>query len=171
VLQAEGWSFALAAEIVWEVRESMNLGKYICLSLGLFVLSNAATQGQNKAAATRYAIAVDLKAYPQGSAKETLASALKAIEAKRVDYLTAQLADPAFVDDRVKRLYGGRFAEQVEDTRGRLDSLTVKVLQRFLKDGKWEEDKDRATVRLKDNERRVNFKKVDGRWYMEHSSK
>lgn len=119
----------------------------------------------------RYGVAPDLKAYPQSTAKETLASVLKAIEAKRVDYLTAQLADPAFVDDRVKRLYGGRFAEQVEDTRGRLDSLTVKVLQRFLKDGKWEEEKDRVSVRLKDNERRVNFKKIDGRWFMEHSSK
>ena len=149
----------------------MNLCKYICLSLSLVALPNASAQGQDKAAATRYAIAVDLKMYPQGTAKETLASVLKAIEAKRVDYLTAQLADPAFVDDRVKRLYGGRFAEQVEDTSGRLDSLTVKVLQRFLKDGKWEEDKDRAAVGLKDNKRRVNFKRIDGRWYMEHSSK
>ncbi len=101
--------------------------KYIGVLLGLFVLLDGGAYGQEKSA-TRYSIASDLKTYPQGTAKETLASVLKAIESKRVDYLTAQLADPAFVDDRVKRLYGGRFEEQVEDTRGRLDSRTVRAL-------------------------------------------
>jgi hypothetical protein len=136
------------------------------------VLMSAAVCGQDKApGGTRYGIAADQKTYPQGTAKEALASVLKAIESKRIDYLVAQLADPGFVDDRVKRLYGGRFEAQVEDTQGRLDSLTVKLLQRFLKDGQWEQDKDRAAVRLKDGERCVTFKKLDGRWFMEHSSK
>jgi hypothetical protein len=119
----------------------------------------------------RYGVAPDPKMYPQGTAKETLASVLKAIEARRVDYVAAQLADPAFVDDRVKRLYGGRFEEQVEDTRGRLDSRTVKLLQRFLKEGDWQEDKERVTVRLKDNERRLSFRKVEDRWFLENASK
>ena len=123
------------------------------------------------ASGPRYGIAPDLKTYPQGTAKETLASVLKAIDSKRIDYVVAHLADPAFVDDRVQRLYGGRFEEQVEDTRGRLDSRTVKLLQRFLKDGDWQEDKASVTVRLKDNDRRLNFKKVDDRWFMEHTSK
>ena len=123
------------------------------------------------ASGTRYGIAVDVRTYPQGTAKETLASVLKAVEARRVDYLVAQLADPAFVDDRVQRLYGGRFEEQVEDTRGRLDARTVKLLERFLKDGDWQEDKERVTVRLKDDDRRLRFKKIDGRWFMEHASK
>ena len=120
---------------------------------------------------TRYGIAPDLKMYPQAAAKETLASVLKAVQAKRVDYVVAQLADPAFVDDRVKRLYGGRFAQQVEDTRARLDPLTIKQLQRFLKDGDWQENKDRVTVRLKDDKRCLHFKKNNGRWFMEHRSK
>ena len=34
--------------------------------------------------------------------KEALASVLKAADAGRFDYLTAQLADPSFIDDRVK---------------------------------------------------------------------
>ena len=96
---------------------------------------------------TRYGIAPDLKTYPQATAKETLASVIKAVEDKRVDYVVAQLADPAFVDDRVKRLYGGRFEQQVEDTRARLDPLTIKQLQRFLKDGDWQRrqgSRDRA---------------------------
>ena len=119
----------------------------------------------------RFGIALDLKAYPQGTAKETLASVLKAVEAKRVDYLVAQLADPAFVNDRVKRLYGGRFEEQVEDTRARLDPFTVKLLARFQKDGDWQEDGSRVTVRLKDQERCLYFKKENGRWFLEHTSK
>jgi hypothetical protein len=120
---------------------------------------------------TRYDIAPDLKTYPQGTAKEAVASVLKAVEAKRVDYVVAQLADPAFVDDRIKRLYGGRFEQQVEDTRARLDPLTIKQLQRFLKDGDWQQDKDRVTVRLKDDKRCLYFKKGSGRWFMEHASK
>ena len=120
---------------------------------------------------TRYGIAPDLKTYPQATAKETLASLVKAVEKKRVEYVVAQLADPVFVDDRVKRLYGDRFEQQVEDTRSRLDPLTIKQLQRFLKDGDWEEDKDRMTVRLKDDKRCLHFKKNNGRWFMEHASK
>lgn len=120
---------------------------------------------------TRYGIAPDLTTYPQGTAKDTLTSVLKAVENKRLDYVVAQLADPAFVDDRVKRLYSGRFEQQVEDTRARLDPLTIKQLQRFLKDGDWQQDKDRVTVRLKDDKRCLYFKKDKDRWFMEHGSK
>lgn len=120
---------------------------------------------------TRYDIAPDVKTYPQDTAKETLASVLKAVEAKRVDYVVAQLADPVFVDHRLKRLYGGRFEQQVEDTCARLDPLTIKLLQRFLKAGDWQEDKDRVTVRLKDDKRCLYLKKENGRWFMEHASK
>ena len=136
------------------------------------VALSAAANGQEKPPnETRYGIAPDMKAYPQGTAKETLASVLKAIESRCFDYLTAQLADPSFVDDRVRRLYGGRFEEQVEDTRARLDPLTAKLLQRYLKDGDWQEEKDRVTVRLKDHDRRIAFKKIRDRWFMEHASK
>ncbi|HZV03470.1 MAG TPA: hypothetical protein VE999_00135 [Gemmataceae bacterium] len=136
----------------------MNLGPF----LGVLVI--LAADG------TRYGIAPDLKTYPQATAKQTLESLLKAVESKRVDYVVAHLADPAFVDDRIKRLYGGRFGEQVEDTRTRLDPLTIKKLQRFLKDGSWQEDGDRVTVQLKDESRRLYFKKDKGRWFVEHTS-
>jgi hypothetical protein len=120
----------------------------------------------------RYGIAPDLEAYPQATAKQTLASVLKAIDAGRFDYLVAQLADPDWVDERVGRLYGGRFAEQVEDTRGRLDPGAVKLLRRFLKDGEWTADKDRESVRLKDvGDRAVFFRKKGERWFLEHRSK
>ena len=83
-------------------------------------------------AGERYGVAPDLKTYPQATPKEALASALKAAEAGRFDYLAAQLADPAWVDERIKRLYGGRFEDQVEEARARLDPPTLKLLRRFL---------------------------------------
>jgi hypothetical protein len=114
-------------------------------------------------------MALDLKSYPQSTAKETLASVIKAIDDKKVAYLVAQLADPAFVDDRVKRIYGGKFEEQVHDTQGRLDPSTVKQLKRFLKEGKWTITPTSAVVQLDDvKDRCVRLVRKDGRWYLEH---
>jgi hypothetical protein len=119
----------------------------------------------------RYGVARDASSYPQATAKEALASALKAIDAGNFAYLVAQLAEPAFVDDRVKRVYGGRFDEQVSDTRARLDPATVKQLRRFFKEGKWTVDKDTAVVTLDDvKDRAVRLVKKDGRWFLQHRS-
>jgi hypothetical protein len=142
------------------------------LWLGLVAVAAVWADEPDKAQGTRYGIAADTKTYPQATAREALGSVLKAALAKRFDYLVAQLADPAFVDDRVRRLYGGRFEDQVEDTRARLDPSTVKLLGRFLKDGQWQEEVGRVTVRLKDaGDRRLYFKKDGGRWFMEHPSR
>jgi hypothetical protein len=120
----------------------------------------------------RYGVSADRAAYPQGTAKETLASVLKAVDAGRFDYLVAQLAEPDWVDRRVKDLFAGKFAEQVEDTRTRLDPATVKLLRRFLQDGEWTADKDQESVRLKDvSDRGVFFRKKGDRWFLEHRSK
>jgi hypothetical protein len=122
--------------------------------------------------APRYGVAADPKTYPQATPQETLASALKAVDDKRFDYLVAQLSDPAFVDDRVRRLHGGNFAAQVTDTQTRLDPSTVKLLGRFLKDGKWTVEGRQAVVRLDDvRDRAVLLKQIDGRWYLEHRNK
>jgi hypothetical protein len=119
----------------------------------------------------RYGVALDLAAYPQGKPQETLASVLKAVENKRLDYVVAQLSDPAFIDARVKT-FGGRFADQVEDTRARLDPATVKLLQRFLKDGEWRVADKEAMVVLKDMKDRFLFLEKNGdRWFLLHRSK
>jgi hypothetical protein len=131
---------------------------------GLVPLSSLAQE-----MARRYGIAPDTKTYPQATAKEALASVLKAAAAGKYDYLTAQLADPAFVDDRVKRLYGGKFEEQVDDTRARLDPAAQKLLKRFLDEGKWTVGKTEAVTRLdKVKDRVVRLVRKDGRWYLEH---
>ena len=112
------------------------------------------------------------KPIPQDAPKETLASVLKAADAGRFDYLAAQLADPSFIDDRVKGVFGGNFDEQVKDVRARLDPAALKQLHRFLDDGEWTTGDDKASVRLKDlGDRAVFFRKIDGRWFMEHRSK
>jgi hypothetical protein len=144
------------------------------MRVGVFLgLACAAGWGAaGDAPAARYGVEADLKAYPQDTPKAALASVLKAAEAKQFEYLDAQLADPAFIDDRVQRLYGGDFAEQVKDTRDRLDPLTLKQLRRFLDDGDWTEDDMTASALLKDvPDRVVSLRKKDGRWFLENRSK
>ena len=138
---------------------------------GIVLVLGLTTFGDDEPA-TRYGVAPDLQAFPQATAKEALESVLKAIEAKRFDYLVAQLADPEFVDDRVKRLYAGKFEPQVEETRTRLDAPAVELLKRFLKDGEWTDDKARVTVRLKDvADQCIYLRQLNGRWFLENRSK
>ena len=125
-----------------------------------------------RAEAPRHGVAHDPKTYPQATPQEALVSVLKAVENKRIDYLTAQLADPLFIDERVQRVFGGKFAEQVEDTASRFDPSTTKLLARFLKDGEWKMEKDSASVHLKDvKDRAVFFRKVGERWYLQQRTK
>jgi hypothetical protein len=139
------------------------------VALALAAVITAPTPARPDDKTARYGVALDAKAYPQATAKEALASVLKAIEAKKFNYLVAHLADPGFVDDRVKRIYGGKFDEQVQDTKARLDPVTVKQLKRFLKDGEWDVGHTSAAVTLKDvKDRVVRLTKKGGRWYLKH---
>jgi hypothetical protein len=139
------------------------MGFGAALLLGLMAGAAVAEGG------SRYGVAPDLAAYPQKTPQEALASVAKAAEEKRFDYLVAQLADPAFIDDRVRRVYGGRFDQQVEETRVKLDPAAVKLLRRFLKDGEWKVAGGRASARLKDvPDRAVFLREAGDRWYLEH---
>ena len=143
------------------------------LPLAFLVLLIAADARADKSGDTRYGIAVDLKAYPQSTAKEALASVIKAVENNRIDYLVAQLADPVHIDDRVQRQYGGKFDDQVADTKLKMDAGTLKLFQRFLKDGEWTRDKAAESVRLKDvaKDRAIFFRRIGDRWYLENRYK
>jgi hypothetical protein len=117
----------------------------------------------------RYEVTRNLKKYPQDEPKTTLASVVKAIEDRRIDYLLAHLADPEFVDDRVK-LYGGNFEELVKETTARMvdNPAVLKELRRFLKEGKWKTSDTTAEVSLDDvKSRRVYLRKIDKRWFLE----
>jgi hypothetical protein len=119
----------------------------------------------------RHGVAADLKSFPQATPKQVLASVLKAIDLKRIDYLLAQLSDPEWVDERVK-VYEGGFAELARETTARLDAPAVKKLARFLKEGKFETLDGTAVVHLKDvTDRVVRLRKLNGRWYLESRNK
>ncbi len=135
----------------------------LVLLLATTVLADAPTQ--------RYGVVADLKSYPQANPKETLASVLKAVDGKRYDYLLAQLADPDWVDGRVKSAAGG-FKEVMQETADRLDPPRVKLLRRFLEEGDVETLDSTAVFRLKDvKDRVVRLHKQNNRWYLRHSNK
>jgi hypothetical protein len=47
----------------------------------------------------------------------------------------------------------------------------VKLLRRFLEDGKWDVDEKTATARLEGvGDRVVRLRQKGGRWYLEHRS-
>jgi hypothetical protein len=142
----------------------------VAVLVGLGWLASAAAGEKVAESAKRYGIEADLKTYPQGTPQETLASVLKAIENKRIDYLVAQLADPKFVDQRLKET-GGQFDELVQGARAKLvdDPAPAKLFQRFLKEGDWQVGDNAASVRLKDvKDRGAYFRQDNGRWFLEN---
>jgi hypothetical protein len=150
----------------------MRIGLWSLIGL-IGVLALAAQDGADKAPTKRFGIEPDLKTYPQAAPKETLASLLKAVDAKRTDYILAQLADPDWVDRRVKELDGG-FTALLEESASRLigDPSTVKRLKKLSVDGEWKIDADTAFVQLKDiEESALFFRKSAGRWFVENRKK
>src|SRR5215471_10985827 len=70
----------------------------------LFLVAIICTQPQiteKPKSVSRYGIDLDTKSYPQNTPKDALGSVIKAVAEKQFEYLLAQLADPAFVDQRV----------------------------------------------------------------------
>src|SRR5262245_42266095 len=115
----------------------------------------------------RYGIEADTETYSQKTPKEALSSVIKAIQARKTEYLLAQLSDAAFVDMRVKDVHGGKFVEMVKETTTKLidDPDTVQLLGRFLKEGEWEDGDEASSAKLKDVKDRVFFRKLEGRWF------
>jgi hypothetical protein len=137
------------------------------ISAGLILCALVAADAPGK----RFGVEVDPKSFPQGTPQLSLASVLKAIEMKRTDYILAQLADPQFVDRRVKEtsydeLLGEATAKLVDDPGA------AKQLRAFLKDGKWDIEESAASLCLKDgSDRSVSFCKAEGRWFMKQPYK
>ncbi len=120
---------------------------------------------------SRHGVAPDLRSYPQATAKEALASVVKAVDAKRFDYLLAHLADPTWVDERAGVLAGG-FKEMVREATERFDAPTVKRLKRYLEEGDFETLDAQAVVRLKNGKDRVvRLRKVNARWYIQNENR
>jgi hypothetical protein len=137
------------------------------------ITAPVAGQKKDLPPAARYGIEADLDAYPQDSAKMALASAVKAIDARRFDYLAAQLADPDEVDKKVQDL-GGKFERYVKQVSDRFldDPEAVRQLRRFAAEGEFNVNGDSATVSNKEIKgRQVFLRRVGGRWFLENRQK
>lgn len=123
--------------------------------------------------AARFGFQPDLQTFPQGTPREALASVLKAVQQKRIGYLLAELADPAWVDERVRAVHGGKFDGLVKETENQFahDPAAVNTLVRMLKNGAWRQGEHTAEGRLKGSQDRVFFKQVGDRWYLENRKK
>jgi hypothetical protein len=131
----------------------------------LVVLAPAAALAADPPA-KRFGVEPDPKAFAQTTPKETLASVLKAIELKRPDYVVAHLADPEFVDHRVKET---SYDELLAEATAKLvsDPGAAKQLRAFLDKGTWDEKGDDASVSLAEGSgRTVSFVKAGGRWFL-----
>jgi hypothetical protein len=121
--------------------------------------------------AKRFGVEPDLKTFAQATPKEALASVLKAVDLKRADYVVAHLADPEFVDRRVKET---GYDEMLAETTAKLvnDPGAAKQLRAFLEKGAWDEKGDDASVSLPEGTgRTVSFRKAGGRWFLKQSYK
>jgi hypothetical protein len=150
----------------------MRMRMAVTLLLGVAWVAGLAAQAPPEVKATkRYGIEPDLDKYPQTMPKEALESVLKAIANNRIDYLLAQLADPEWVDQRVKTVHNGKFADLVEETTNKLshDRTSVKEIRRFLHEGTWDITDATASAQLKDvPNRRLYLRKIGGRWFLEN---
>lgn len=130
----------------------------------------------------RYGYQFEPDLFPQKTPQEALQSIVKAIDAKKIDYLLAHLADPKFVDDRiaeykallkggddVKTILGFERLSRETAAHFREDPLLVKELRQYLKDADWELQEAAATATLKTaSPRRVFLRKREERWFLEN---
>jgi hypothetical protein len=143
----------------------------VLLLVGVCVAPGRGQEAKDKIP-NRFGIEAKLEDFPQDTAKKALDSVIKAIEAKKIDYLLAHLADPKFVDARV-RLHDNKFDDLVKETTEYLagDPTVLKDLKRFAKEGEWEEG-DSTSVSLKENkDKRAFLRKIGTRWFLENRQK
>jgi hypothetical protein len=145
------------------------------LGVGVLVITGLGTSAAQEAGPpSRYGVFLNPRLYPQGAPKETLASVVAALDRGRIDYVLAQLTEPAFVDDRVARFYRGDFDQLVGEASVKLadDPSVTRQLARFLKEGDWQETETTATARLKDvPDRQVYLRQIGARWYLQNRQK
>lgn len=144
------------------------------LALGLALVSACQLQAQtadDDKPPARYGVLANPRLYPQGSAKQTLASVIEAYENKRLPYVAAYLAAPGWVDQQVKDVYQGDFDAFVKTMANKYadDPKMLDDMKRFLKEGDWEGGETTAVVKLKDvKDRQISFRKIGKVWYLEN---
>jgi hypothetical protein len=154
--------------------------RYTLLLSALLAVGVIAQEPENP---PRYGFDYNPVLYPQKKPDDAIKSIVKAIDAKRVDYLLAQLADPKFVDAQVAD-YRALFPRGKEDARTFLafdrlvtdtvqyflsDPILVKELRKFAAEASWEVEDALATGTRKDvPARKVFLRRIGDRWFLEN---
>ena len=149
---------------------------------GCCAFSDAQDQAK-KQPPRRFGYDVDETTFPQQSPAIAMKSIAAALNRKNVDYLLAQLTDPAYVDywvehykkdftlgkDEGRRLLA--FDRVVRDANEyfQSDPLIVKELRMFAKEAKWDEVDNIAIGTVETiPTRKVYLKKIGERWFLEN---
>jgi hypothetical protein len=152
----------------------------ICRCLIPLLLLASLVSGQEPSKSKRFEIDQDLDRYPQNTPQLAMKSIAKALLERKLDYLLAHLAEPTFVDARVKdhaKHYKGpakaveivAFHDLVNEFADHLrrDPTIVEELYRYAKEGKWEIKENTASASLPDvASRRANFIAIKKQWYL-----
>jgi hypothetical protein len=154
--------------------------------LCLIVLAGASAQTAGKGKpVVNFNIELDLDKFPQKTPQEALGSVVKALADGRVDYVMAHLADPAFVQARLKVIMSTMAGSddvkmpiafqrlvKATDEHFKDDPTKVRELGHFAKDGEWNTADDVAVATLKNvPARKVFMKKLQNRWYLQDRDK
>lgn len=155
------------------------------LGATMLIATMAAGQNGDGTLAKRFGFDANEIRYSQKTPEDALKSVVAAIESKKIDYLVAQLADPSFVDGRIKEYMKSQtgsdearaqraFTRLVQETRDHFleDPLLVKELKLFAKDGTWKSEDKTAAATVKNlPDRQVFMRKLDNRWFLENKQK
>lgn len=145
----------------------------LILTVGLVLTGPSWAQKEVPVLTPRYSQEFDTDGFPQNFPKETLASVLKAIDNRKVDYLLAHLADPLFVDARVQEVHGGSFGAMVQETVDKLrdDPESIALLRRFLKEGEVETQDAESRITIKGVKDKLFLKRYETRWFLDNKRK
>ncbi|MBI2806761.1 MAG: hypothetical protein HYX68_17415 [Planctomycetes bacterium] len=143
----------------------------------------AAQDAGKKKEPMRFGMEVDQTTFPQQTPKDAMKSIAKALDRNKIDYLLAHLADPAHVDywvdlykkdfpkgsDAGKRLLAFDRLSRETNEYFLNDPLIVKDLRVFAKQAEWKEDEKVAIGSVESiPARKVYFKKIGDRWFLEN---
>src|SRR3954453_16026816 len=97
-------------------RRDMRVLSASLLCLAVLTGASAQTAGKGKPV-VNFNVEADFDKYPQKTPQEALGSVVRALTDRRVDYLLAHLADPAFVQAKLRTLTAEMSACLAEDTK------------------------------------------------------
>jgi hypothetical protein len=186
LVSANRQASSLPPHAIEEMTNVMTFKLHAALCLVVLLALTARGQDEAKAAKKRFGFDFNPLLYPQDGPEKTVQSIVKALDAKRYDYLLAQIADPKYIDQKVaeyKDLFPKKADEQaraflafdrlVRETATHFseDPLLLKELRQFAQKDKamWEEKEDRVVGSVDSiAAHKVFLRKIGDRWFLEN---